>query len=64
VLLLAQQFVTYTFVYLSAPVLLMCRYMATKCDEYWQGDLESALKAHPVLMGTNLAPTPGIAATL
>jgi hypothetical protein len=38
--------------------------MATKCDEYWQGDLESALKAHPVLLGTNLAPTPGVAAPL
>jgi hypothetical protein len=24
--------------------------MSTKCDAYWQGDLESALKAHPVLL--------------
>ncbi|KAF6250772.1 hypothetical protein COO60DRAFT_748723 [Scenedesmus sp. NREL 46B-D3] len=39
-------------------------YMATPCAEYWQGDLESALKAHPVLLGTNLAPTPGVAAPL
>uniref|UniRef100_A0A383WNF4 NAD(P)-binding domain-containing protein n=1 Tax=Tetradesmus obliquus TaxID=3088 RepID=A0A383WNF4_TETOB len=39
-------------------------YMATKCDEYWQGDLESALKAHPVLLGTNIKPAPGVAAPL
>eukprot|EP00882_Tetradesmus_deserticola_P001046 GHRQ01001132.1.p1 GENE.GHRQ01001132.1~~GHRQ01001132.1.p1 ORF type:complete len:365 (+),score=185.19 GHRQ01001132.1:266-1360(+) len=39
-------------------------YMGTGCAEYWQGDLESALKAHPVLLGTNLAPTPGVAAPL
>ncbi|KAF8055288.1 RHM1 [Scenedesmus sp. PABB004] len=32
-------------------------YMATKCDEYWCGDLESALRPHPVLLGSNLAPT-------
>jgi hypothetical protein len=31
--------------------------MATKCDEYWQGDLESALRPHPVLIGTSLTPT-------
>jgi UDP-glucose 4,6-dehydratase len=31
-------------------------YMQTKCDNYWQGDLESALKAHPVLLGTNVNP--------
>jgi hypothetical protein len=30
--------------------------MQTKCDNYWQGDLESALKAHPVLLGTNVNP--------
>jgi hypothetical protein len=33
------------------------RYMETKCDEYWQGDLESALRPHPVLIGTSLTPT-------
>lgn len=32
-------------------------YMETKCDEYWQGDLESALRPHPVLIGTSLTPT-------
>jgi hypothetical protein len=30
--------------------------MKTQCDDYWQGDLESALKAHPVLLGTNVTP--------
>jgi UDP-glucose 4,6-dehydratase len=31
-------------------------YMQTKCDDYWQGDLESALKAHPVILGTGVTP--------
>lgn len=30
--------------------------MQTQCGDYWQGDLESALKAHPVLLGTNVTP--------
>ncbi len=34
----------------------VCRYMKTKCDDYWQGDLESALKAHPVILGTGVTP--------
>eukprot|EP00877_Chromochloris_zofingiensis_P000375 jgi/Chrzof1/10338/Cz04g38120.t1 len=29
-------------------------YLNTKCDVYWQGDLESALRPHPVLVGTAL----------
>jgi hypothetical protein len=32
--------------------------MKTQCMDYWQGDLESALKPHPVLLGTNVTPTP------
>ncbi|WIA34952.1 hypothetical protein OEZ86_013233 [Tetradesmus obliquus] len=39
-------------------------YLNTTCSEYWQGDLEAALKAHPVLVGTNIKPTPGVAAPL
>jgi len=34
----------------------LCRYMQTPCNDYWQGDLESALRPHPVLLGTNLNP--------
>ncbi|GBF97697.1 GDP-L-fucose synthase [Raphidocelis subcapitata] len=30
-------------------------YMNTNCDEYWQGDLEAALRPHPLLVGNSLA---------
>ena len=30
------------------------RYMSTACEDYWQGDLEAALRPHPVLLGSNL----------
>jgi hypothetical protein len=33
-------------------------YLSTKCDQYWQGDLESALRPHPVLLGTSLTSDP------
>ncbi|WIA14780.1 hypothetical protein OEZ85_003264 [Tetradesmus obliquus] len=39
-------------------------YLNTTCSEYWQGELEAALKAHPVLVGTNIKPTPVVAAPL
>lgn len=35
-------------------------YLSTKCDEYWQGDLEAALRPHPVLIGTQVTPAPGL----
>lgn len=34
-------------------------YMATKCDDYWKGDLEAALKPHPmVILGASNLNTP------
>lgn len=32
--------------------------MATNCEEYWQGDLEAALRPHPLLVGTSLTGDP------
>lgn len=33
-------------------------YMSANCEEYWQGDLEAALRPHPLLVGTSLTGDP------
>lgn len=33
-------------------------YLATNCEEYWQGDLEAALRPHPLLVGSSLTGDP------
>jgi UDP-glucose 4,6-dehydratase len=33
-------------------------YLKTNCEEYWQGDLEAALRPHPLLVGTSLTGDP------
>lgn len=38
----------------------VCRYLSTGCEEYWQGDLEAALRPHPTLIGTQVSPAPGL----
>ena len=32
--------------------------MNANCEEYWQGDLEAALRPHPLLVGTSLTGDP------
>jgi len=33
-------------------------YLNTSCEDYWQGDLEAALRPHPLLVGTSLTGDP------
>jgi hypothetical protein len=33
-------------------------YLSTNCGDYWQGDLEAALRPHPLLVGTSLTADP------
>ena len=37
-------------------------YLSCNCEEYWQGDLEAALRPHPLLVGGSLSgdPTKGV----
>lgn len=33
-------------------------YLGTRCEDYWQGDLEAALRPHPLMVGTSLTGDP------
>lgn len=33
-------------------------YLATDCGDYWQGDLEAALRPHPLMVGASLTSDP------
>lgn len=36
-------------------------YLSTNCEDYWQGDLEAALRPHPLMLGTSLTTDPALA---